>query len=211
MDSELARLEKNRKQREYREANKDKVREWKRRSNEKRKGAIAEYRKLWYEKNRNRAIAYSANYAALNKDKVTAKRNAYKKKYPEKHREWIHNHWVKNRAQYLYWRTKRACKDKDLPFNLTREWIQERLDGGVCEMSGLPFDMGSDLSFKRNQATPSIDRINPHGGYTIDNCRMILWFLNRAMSNLGDEYSLMVFEKVLEKRAHELHANASSD
>jgi hypothetical protein len=200
MDLEDARLEKNRKQREYREANKDRVREWKKRSNEKRKEANAEYRKLWYAKNRERAIAYSIEYAITNKEKVQAKRRAYKKKYPERHRAWIHSHWERNREQYLYMRIRRTCNEKGLEFDLTKDWIRQRLDDGICEMSGLPFDMGSKGNFKRGPNTPSVDRINPFGGYTMDNCRMILWFINRAMINLGEEYTLMVFSKCLERR-----------
>lgn len=51
-----------------------------------------------------------------------------------------------------------------------------------------------------SKESPSIDRIDPYGDYVQSNCRIITWWLNRALLNLGEDYACMVFERVLEKR-----------
>ena len=63
-------------------------------------------------------------------------------------------------------------------------------------MTGIEFDM----SVSRSANSPSIDRINPAGPYTKENCRMILWSLNRALSNHGEEYMFDLFKRIFEKR-----------
>lgn len=67
-------------------------------------------------------------------------------------------------------------------------------------MSGLPFKPGTSGPGSRNPDAPSVDRKDPAGPYTKENCRMVLWWLNRALSNLGEEYSIAVFRAVFIKR-----------
>ena len=90
-------------------------------------------------------------------------------------------------------RCKRRSKKKNRPFDLTKEWILEKLENGHCELSGIKFDMTiGDKNAFRNPFKPSIDRKNSSKGYTKKNCRMILSILNGALGEYGDE----VFEKV---------------
>jgi len=87
-----------------------------------------------------------------------------------------------------------------LQCGITPAWIKERLDRGVCELTGIAFDMTG----KRTQNSPSIDRIIPGGPYTPENCRMILWSLNRGLNNYGLDYMLTIFEMILRKRKPEI-------
>lgn len=91
--------------------------------------------------------------------------------------------------------SKKSAKKKGLEFDLTVDWFRERLDRGTCEMSGLAFDMKA----KRGAMSPSVDRRDPSGPYTRANCRMILWYLNRAMSDLGEAFALRVFGEVIKR------------
>lgn len=133
---------------------------------------------------------------------------------PEKVREIRRREYWKNRdkilaQQKVNWRIKRAprllstirkkCNRDGLSCDLTVKWLQERFDAGVCEMSGLPFDFAT----AHGPYCPSIDRIKAGGGYTQDNCRMIILFLNRALSNMGDDFACKVFAAVLERRARQ--------
>ena len=70
---------------------------------------------------------------------------------------------------------RQRAKVKDIEFSLPMEWVETRLQIGICETTGLPFD----YSFNRLWS-PSIDKINPHGGYTPDNCQMTLFIYNSA-------------------------------
>ena len=54
---------------------------------------------------------------------------------------------------------------------------------------------------KNTPDSPSIDRINPFGGYTKDNCRIVLWCINRALFIYGEDYMLKVFKACIEKKS----------
>src|SRR6202012_5673358 len=97
-------------------------------------------------------------------------------------RNWIYRR--KRRAKLFLHRAKKVCKKMGVECDLTEEWIQTRLDAGTCELSGIPFDFDG----KKTPNSPSVDRKVAAGPYTKDNCRLVLWSINRALSNLGDEY-----------------------
>lgn len=103
------------------------------------------------------------------------------------------NHRNNNPALYMLYRVRKNCKHSGVECLFTEDWFKERLDRGVCEMSGIPFDMQG----KRSRNSPSIDRIDPQGLYIPENCRIVLWSINRALSNYGEEYLLGVFRKIL--------------
>jgi len=68
---------------------------------------------------------------------------------------------------------------------ITPEWVEQRLELGLCELSGLPFDFAT--SRLQGAYSPSLDRIDPGCGYTPENTRVILWALNAALSHWGAE------------------------
>lgn len=103
---------------------------------------------------------------------TTEQRQAQQKKYR-----------LENRASCLLKRAKHYAKKRKEPFDLTHEWIQERLDTGVCEVTGLPFTIASG---PRSPWTPSLDQINPREGYTQKNCRVVVWIYNTAKQNWSD-------------------------
>lgn len=76
----------------------------------------------------------------------------------------------------LLWSARFCAKSKGLAFDLTHEWCAS-VWTGKCVLSGIEFDLGharrGGMPF-----SPSIDKIDPIGGYTQDNCRFILHSLN---------------------------------
>lgn len=80
----------------------------------------------------------------------------------------------------------RACK-KGLAFALTRTDIAKLYAecGGVCAVSKLPFTL--DRIGSRAPFSPSLDRIDSTKGYTYENCRIVCYIVNMAMSDYGDE------------------------
>mgnify|MGYP001568535542 CR=1 FL=1 len=95
-----------------------------------------------------------------------------------------------NGKSYSLWKASaRRAQKRNEAFSLTRQWIKDRLVVGTCAISGLPFDLSAT---KRSPYSPSIDRIVNNKGYTPENCRVILWALNAAFSNWGEEEFKMI-------------------
>lgn len=169
-----------------------------------------EAQKKWYQNNKHKFKEYERRYRLKNPEKMKLKSKKYKQANPDKCRFWNKDWRTKNREKNLelkrasYYRNRHTstfgrirtrCKKMNIEFSLTPEWIKQRFDNGICELTGISFDMVG----KMTPNSPSIDRINPNGGYTPENCRMIIWSLNRALCDYGQEYMFMLFEKVLRK------------
>jgi hypothetical protein len=82
-----------------------------------------------------------------------------------------------------------------IDFNLTEadlEELQQRAKGR-CEVSGIPFDIRVEHNGYRRAWTPSIDRIDARGSYTLSNCRLVCTAVNVALSDYGEE----VFDRIV--------------
>lgn len=73
------------------------------------------------------------------------------------------------------------CRKRGLAYDLDYEWFLTRLEKG-CELTGLPFVRTGD----NRRRSPSVDRVNPEGGYTKSNCRLVLNCVNMLRLNGGD-------------------------
>ena len=76
-------------------------------------------------------------------------------------------------------------------FDLTTDWVKERLDAGVCEVTGIPFRF--DLSGHRNLYGPSLDRTVPEEGYTRANTRVVLFAYNSAKNGASPQETREMF------------------
>lgn len=139
-------------------------------------------------------------YWRKNKDRLNQWARDHKSKNPQMAAKWRHNSWRFNRATHLISSIRIKCRQQGLEFDLTKSWLEKKIEAGKCELSGLPFDMDQ----KRGPMSPTVDRIDPKGGYTMKNCRLIIWYLNRALSNLGEDFAIDVFKKVIAKQEAEV-------
>lgn len=98
-------------------------------------------------------------------------------------------------------RTAKRCKREGFEFDLDDAWYIERLKAGVCELTGLPFDLSATLG----PYSPSIDRIIAGTGYTKRNCRVVLHCLNFAMGNWGIAAFLPVARALIERNCGNEH------
>lgn len=96
-------------------------------------------------------------------------------------------------------RAKLRGKKKKIEFNLSSKWIKEKLEKGVCEATGLPFTM-PDGTGKSGPScfSPSLDRIDPKKGYTIDNTRLVIHSFNAAKNDGTDEDVLKMARALIE-------------
>lgn len=105
----------------------------------------------------------------------------------------IENKTNPDRIIYNLWK---RCKDRanklNLEFNLTREFIKEQLANGTCKATGIKFryEMGDTKII--SPFAPSVDKINPKLGYTIDNCQVVCWIYNRAKGDSSHEEVLIL-------------------
>jgi hypothetical protein len=94
---------------------------------------------------------------------------------------------VSHRAsRMLTWIRTRAAR-MGVTFDLTQEWIMDRLTAGHCEVTGIKFELHLPAGQRFHAWAPSVDRIDSKKGYTIDNCRVVVWIYNMAKSEWSDE------------------------
>lgn len=120
---------------------------------------------------RSCSCAKSAAYFKSGKGLVTTKQNRMT---------------VGGRASQILRSIKYRAKKNGLEFDLTREWVIEKLSGR-CEFTGKRFIITGNGDTLRGPWSPSVDKIDVTRGYTIDNCRMVVLAFNQARSNWGDE------------------------
>lgn len=124
-------------------------------------------------------------------------------------REWTDN----NRAKYnkkmreLNYKTRvrtpwllpiRAAKYRasrgNFACDITLEWGFSRWTG-CCEVSGLPFVILPKSP--RTLFSPTIDKIDPRGGYTKNNSRFVLWGVNAFKQNGTDVQMLKIAKAIV--------------
>jgi hypothetical protein len=104
------------------------------------------------------------------------------------------------RAERIYRRILKRARYEGYEFDLTPDWVLERLVVGTCEVTGLPFDFTIG---RHNPYGPNVDRIQAGGAYSQANCRLVLCAVNQALMNWG----LGTFEPI----ARAIAARASSE
>lgn len=104
---------------------------------------------------------------------------------PERIKERAAKRRLQKRAQCLVATVRTRAKKRGLEFDLDEHvaQLQTRIDSGKCELTGWPFDLSPGRKFN----SPSIDRIDPKGGYTYENVRLVLNMVNVALGDWGEE------------------------
>lgn len=79
---------------------------------------------------------------------------------------------------------KKRAATLGVPFDITYSWVMDKLYHGRCEATGIDFEYSEG---RRNPFSPSIDRTLGSLGYTIANCRMVVWSYNAAKNDFTHE------------------------
>lgn len=88
----------------------------------------------------------------------------------------------------------RASDDFDLDFSFVFERLKE-----PCPRTGFNFVIGSGSNYQnRHPQTPSIDKIDPSGGYTKDNVQIVCWWYNCAKQRYTDDEVLQFCRAVVD-------------
>lgn len=117
---------------------------------------------------------------------------------PEKHRAHMKRYYVRTRFDRLLKLIENRAAKRGIIFTLDRQdpVLRSRFDTGVCEMTGIPFNLEGGRTFD----SPSVDRKNPLEGYTPENVRFVLDIMNVAMNRYGEDTLAEVVGVWLEKR-----------
>lgn len=91
------------------------------------------------------------------------------------------------RARFLYKTVKQRADKRQIDFDLTVEWFEKRLNFGKCEVSKIPFTLDNFGQKWNKFYSPSVDRIDNNKGYTIDNCRLVLFGFNAGKFTATDQ------------------------
>jgi hypothetical protein len=110
----------------------------------------------------------------------------------------------RGRALQMVRSCKKSAKRRNIVFNISIEDVLPGVQSKNCQLTGIPFNLKPPEKKAMNLYAPSIDRIDNNKGYTKDNIRIVLWAVNRAVGEDGDEVMLPILKemiKAIEKNA----------
>lgn len=116
----------------------------------------------------------------------------------EKDREYQMRYRKRHRARDLIRHAVARAAKKKMEFDLWDHLpkLQERIDRGLCEVTGLPFNLDNG----RTWDSPSIDRIDSKAGYTYSNLRIVCHAVNSAMGDWGEAKLMEIAQAIMNKR-----------
>lgn len=107
---------------------------------------------------------------------------------------------VSGKAVELFHSAKRKNKE-GRDFDIDVEFLVEKLDKGVCEVTGIPFSYEMKQVGSTNKFAPSVDRLNSSLGYTKDNVRVVVWWYNLMKNDETDEALLEFCKTVVNRKS----------
>lgn len=138
---------------------------------------------------REERLAAKKKYREQNKGKIKDYAIGHRKKYIKTHN---------GRALRLLASCRRRAKLSGSLMTLSKEWVLDKLEKGVCDVTGLLFSYEPSEKHTRNAFAPSVDRIDPQNtNYTEDNCRVVLWAVNNTFAEYGEEIMLPILEAII--------------
>ena len=140
----------------------------------------------WYKKNKERAKQWKRDWITENPER-----------YKERRKKWRSS--PSSRAREMIASSKWAAKKKCIPYDIDRAWLMPKLESGICELTGIPFQLEPLDDGRQNPYTASLDRIVPSKGYVKGNVRVILWALNAAFNSYGEEIYAKIASVYLSK------------
>lgn len=139
---------------------------------------------------RRKAARYGAWYKE-NRETLKAKRRVYRLKNVKRFRAkaiknyYDKRHTPRQRARQIWRSSKVRALQAGREFSLSFSKVLAAIESGFCEATGLPFDMHHAKG--RSPFAPSLDRKDNSKGYTDGNTRVVVWALNMACGDYGEE------------------------
>lgn len=85
---------------------------------------------------------------------------------------------------------RRTAEKKGLPIDIDMAYLLDlhHSQNGLCKLSGIVLETTRFEGHRTNPRVISVDRIYPSLGYVRGNVRLIIWGLNCALGEWGEEY-----------------------
>lgn len=99
---------------------------------------------------------------------------------------------IKGRALQLHTSARQRAQKYKLPFSITREWIEEKLVAGECEVTGTPLRLEFRSDLQTNPFAPSLDQKVARDGYTPENTQVVAYWYNRMKNDLTQTEALQI-------------------
>jgi len=131
--------------------------------------------------------------ASKKKYKQTCKGKASEARYRENQRTT-----PKGRAGLMLKNTRSDAKKRNIECVLTTDWLEKKLQIGLCEKTGLPFvlndkeDSSLTQKTRKHPFSPSLDRHDSNKGYTPENTVVVCLMYNYA-KNVFEEQAVEQF------------------
>lgn len=151
-----------------------------------------EYAKAYREKNKDLFREYNAEYRKQNAEAIKTKKREYSARTVEQRAQYR----IANKKKFLVYHCKSRAKKIGVDFDMPVEQITWP---EVCPILGITLDYGARKPFQNN--APSIDRINPSGGYTLENVHVVSWRANFIKKNATKQEILLLAEYLKEKES----------
>lgn len=134
-----------------------------------------------------------------NRPEVKARKKAYMemyaKEYEQSPKRIERRKTPKHRASVLVASAKKRCKTKGGCVSVTPAWVLYRLNAGVCQLTGLPFNFDFSDGTATNPYAPSLDRIDQNNrDYSESNTRVVLLAVNKAINEYGIDTMRPIFK-----------------
>lgn len=102
---------------------------------------------------------------------------------------------VSGAASRLYETSRRRALARGMPFELTSGWILRQIEAQDqrCAVTGIPFEVNAPAF---HPWKPSLDRIDPNGGYTTDNAQVVVLMYNLC-KHLGSLEDVQRFARAI--------------
>ena len=185
-------------QKEYYQKNKERLKEYR----QKNKERIAECGKEYRKENKERIAEYDKEYYQKNKESIAEWQKEYDKSRAKPTTEVYR--YFGDRASKL----KTKSRKNKIPYDLDGKYLQSIYpEDGKCPALNVEMKAGSDSDWR---LSPSVDRIDPSGGYVRGNVIWISWLANCIKSSATPKQIVAVgeFYKQLEAETHlHLHLN----
>jgi hypothetical protein len=171
-----------------------------------------EYLKKYREANREKLREYNKKWSEANPEKVKEKTRKYRRTHPEKVKESIRK-WREANSEKYKKQLRKYREDNHLEISMKKAYSRARKNGldfdldleyleqlfaecdGICSMTGIKMLYNAGYN---NPYSMSIDRIVPESGYVKGNIRLISRWYNTARSNLGDDFTFDMCQRVVE-------------
>jgi hypothetical protein len=92
---------------------------------------------------------------------------------------------------------KTRARNKGWDFDLDKNRIKRVVMKGVCQVTGVPFQLANPTKATKNPYAPSLDRINSNRGYVHANVKVVIWQYNNMKQDLTNQELVTVCQQII--------------